>query len=434
MAKYKHNFSVLLDNENYEGAIGACIGRQSGEYVVARKQRIAVHDGKTLDEKQQFYIGQDENFIKQKGMSQQGKSVFYMAISPSGHRMGISLGHLEVKDQQVVDCIAVYVRTLEGDFELESQRKIDFADACTQFEFSVDDEGELLFFTSDQLFAFRHADEEKTKKQLRRQAAGERVTLDERYRRRSVYRYRNRLDCQPNFGQFSRDQSKFIVTSNENLLFVDMREGDEIDLDEREGIGQIETIAADDAHFIILANKKDGKLGYFLLVMSIDNPHKPARYLMNWQSRIDIGDCAISIVHSPIGEQPQEQAEHGEKQWMIVVSFKCIGINTYNVFLVDLHEGIRCWHESYHLWESKVRGILLENNDFIVLAKDGKKLLSMSQDEHRVLTDRDGVRRKIHSLAGCDYLKVEKSNFIYFSMNDEDNRIINVTQQYHKDL
>ena len=84
--------------------------------------------------------------------------------------------------------------------------------------------------------------------------------------------------------------------------------------------------------------------------------------------------------------------------------------------MVDLHEGIRCWHESYQLWESPVRGILLDSNDFLVLAKDGKKLLSLSTDEQRVLTDRDGVRRKIHSLAGCDYLKVEKSNFIYFAM------------------
>jgi hypothetical protein len=44
---------------------------------------------------------------------------------------------------------------------------------------------------------------------------------------------------------FSIDQSKFIVTSCEDILYVDMITGLEIDLDEREEISKIENILAD---------------------------------------------------------------------------------------------------------------------------------------------------------------------------------------------
>ena len=66
MAKYLHNFRVSLDSTNYEGAVGACVGRQSGEYVVAKSRRIAFHDAKTLDEKYAFEVDQGENYLKQK--------------------------------------------------------------------------------------------------------------------------------------------------------------------------------------------------------------------------------------------------------------------------------------------------------------------------------------------------------------------------------
>ena len=87
-----------------------------------------------------------------------------MAISPSRAKMGVCLGYLKLKDQQCITAIAVYARDADGQFVLEAQRSFDFADACTQFEFSIDDEGELFFFTSDQLFAFRYGEEVKTKK------------------------------------------------------------------------------------------------------------------------------------------------------------------------------------------------------------------------------------------------------------------------------
>ena len=56
----------------------------------------------------------------------------------------------------------------------------------------------------------------------------------------------------------------------------------------------------------------------------------------------------------------------------IVVSYKSIGINTYNVFVICMKSKmIKYWHESYQLWESPVKGFLLTTNDFLILSKDG---------------------------------------------------------------
>ena len=54
---------------------------------------------------------------------------------------------------------------------------------------------------------------------------------------------------------------------------------------------------------------------------------------------------------------------------MIVVSYKCIGINTFNVFVIDLDTKLVVyWHESYQFWESQVKGFLLDTNDFLILS------------------------------------------------------------------
>lgn len=55
-----------------------------------------------------------------------------------------------------------------------------------------------------------------------------------------------------------------------------------------------------------------------------------------------------------------ETDENGERSESVVVSYKCIGINTFNVFVFDLKTTlIRYWHESFQLWESTVKGFLL---------------------------------------------------------------------------
>lgn len=46
----------------------------------------------------------------------------------------------------------------------------------------------------------------------------------------------------------------------------------EVDLDDQENISEILNIIGDERYFYVLANKKDGILGYYLLMIDIMNP------------------------------------------------------------------------------------------------------------------------------------------------------------------
>jgi hypothetical protein len=120
--------------------------------------------------------------------------------------------------------------------------------------------------------------------------------LDESKDRVCVYQLENILDDQPKFGVFNSDQTKFIVTSSMDILYVDIERNLEIDIDDQEEISAIQNIISDEKNFYILANKKESRLGYFLLSISIDNPDEPCEYLIRWSNKLDIGNCDMHLL------------------------------------------------------------------------------------------------------------------------------------------
>ena len=104
----------------------------------------------------------------------------------------------------------------------------------------------------------------------------------------------------------------------------------------------------------------------------------------------------------------------------MVVSYKMIGINTYNVFVFDLLDSemnlIKYWHESYQLWESKVKGFLLSTNDFLILSQDGLNLISLGETtQKKIIEDSERQKRLIHPLGSLNYLKIEPTEHILFA-------------------
>lgn len=109
-----------------------------------------------------------------------------------------------------------------------------------------------------------------------------------------------------------------------------------------------------------------------------------------------------------------------------------IGINTFNVFVIDLEtQLIRYWHESYQLWESPVLGFLLETNDFLILSKDGVNVISIGENDAREIRDSKGNSRILHSLGSCNYLKIEPTNHLYFACQFYDDRQVCLQEQYN---
>lgn len=97
----------------------------------------------------------------------------------------------------------------------------------------------------------------------------------------------------------------------------------------------------------------------------MNNPSKNAEFLLNWNNKLDIGDAELAVIDDGKGDKS------------MILSYKMIGYNTYNVIAIDLENDclIKYWHESYALWESPVRGFLLANNDFLVISKEGSQVL-----------------------------------------------------------
>lgn len=67
-----------------------------------------------------------------------------------------------------------------------------------------------------------------------------------------------------------------------------------------------------------------------------------------------------------------------------------------------------------------------KSNDYISLSKDGLSILGLdSKNQMKYLTDNHGTRYLVHSLASCNYLKIDTQNHILFECSNQD-RILNV--------
>ena len=63
----------------------------------------------------------------------------------------------------------------------------------------------------------------------------------------------------------------------------------EIDLDEMEELESIQNCCCDEKYFYLMANKKERKLGYYILRIDINKPGD-VDYLMQWDNKLDIGN------------------------------------------------------------------------------------------------------------------------------------------------
>ena len=73
-------------------------------------------------------------------------------------------------------------------------------------------------------------------------------------------------------------------------------------------------------------------------------------------------------------------------------------------------------HESFQLWESSIKGILMhKTNDFITINRDGLTILSLGAIQRKQVEDCNGDQRMLHSLTSMNYLKHDPANVIVFS-------------------
>jgi len=244
--------------------------------------------------------------------------------------------------------------------------------------------------------------------------------IDER--EKTSYIFTNAIEKQPDYVVFDPSQQFAVIASIDDALWVDLKNRNEIDIDEHFKLSDIKALMYSEGKFYCLANRHHRKLGYFLLeldVNCIDNLCNYS-YVIKWQNKLSIGDGSL------------ESLSCNKKQHAIVVSFKTIYENTYTVLVID-RESYRILfkHNSYQLWESPTVGFINTfNNDFIILNKEGTSVISLSDDImcKSIQNTSDGVLRMFHSLNSASFLKVEKSNMITFesAYDGTDNRKLRI--------
>ena len=79
----------------------------------------------------------------------------------------------------------------------------------------------------------------------------------------------------------------------------------------------------------------------------------------------------------------------------IVISFKTIYLNTYNIFVMDVtrddEKTIIFRHESFQLWESEIMGVLLSSTkDFVTINRDGINVVALAEIDKRPVEDAFG--------------------------------------------
>lgn len=113
-------------------------------------------------------------------------------------------------------------------------------------------------------------------------------------------------------------------------------------------------------------------------MIDVDSPSKPAEYLLNWENRLNIGNVNVYFM--------TEEKKKGHTDNYLIVSYKVVGINTFNIQCINLKTKlIEYWHESNQLWEAPVTGFLLSTNDFMIMNKIGINIVAIGEKPSRII-------------------------------------------------
>ena len=183
--------------------------------------------------------------------------------------------------------------------------------------------------------------------------------------------------------------------------------------------------------YFLLFNKYEEKLGFYILEFEENDPSKAPDFLIKWKNKLDIGDPNMCILR---GQGKNTKLKE------LIISYKSIFINTYNVVVMDISyddnsPSMIFHHESFQLWESECNGVLLNaNKDFVSFNKSGMSVLGLGSTEQRSIVDSAGMDRMVHSLESVNFLRLDSSNCLLFACTDPMKKVISIQQEYQKGI
>ena len=187
-----------------------------------------------------------------------------------------------------------------------------------------------------------------------------------------------------------------------------MKKDVEFGLDNKYNIGAVRQVIHVDQNkkFYMLANNCFRQIGLYLIEVDEEDPesNKPA-LMINFKNKLDIDDANIYLIENKLNQLKQ-----------LIISYKTIYINTFNVTVFCLNKkSVIFRYEISHLWEANIRGVLLNNYDYIIIRKDGKSVMNLDlKDTKKPIKGINGKEYMLYSLSSFNYLKLEDSNLLMF--------------------
>ena len=206
--------------------------------------------------------------------------------------------------------------------EISIEDKPEFASICMQFRFKATKHGRdptHIYFAKEESIMELNFDTEET---------------------RELVQLQEPLSRQPEFFYMNDEQTVSIIASMDDGIYYHHRTGRFVDLKETFKVSSIKEIIYDEEArmFYLLANKFQEKLGVFLIKFEEDDPVN-YQFFLKYKNKLDIADADIAVMRNP-----------AKKLKELIVSYKSININTYNVYVVDI-SGKTPWplfrHESF---------------------------------------------------------------------------------------
>jgi hypothetical protein len=118
------------------------------------------------------------------------------------------------------------------------------------------------------------------------------------------------------------------VASPEDGMYLNLKSSSqrEVDINDEYQIASIKSVIYDqeEKFYYILSNKYEEKLGFFVIKVNEKDP-SDKRFLIKWKNKLDIGDPNMFILRN-----------YESKLKELIVSYKTIYINTYNVICMDV--------------------------------------------------------------------------------------------------
>ena len=192
-----------------------------------------------------------------------------------------------------------------------------------------------------------------------------------------------------------------MIGSNSCLHYIDLENDTEYDIDYLYKLSDIRSVvfSHENNKYYVFANRSKGFLGQYLYEFDESNLDENENLipdiLISQRSLLDNGDTKLNLIVS-------------EGTNKLVLSFKSIYINTYNVLIIDLDtKQVDIRHESYHLWESSISGVLLANNEYAIISKEGLRVMQLRSKDARIIKDEKGHDWKLYPLESCTDLNLE---------------------------